>query len=238
MSTHPQAEFEKTFGAERVVELCDGRAGLRAGLSVGIRQPADAPGQPIIEFVASDETLDRYDEVIAAEGWRLENYQRNPVFQNSHKYGDIAFTLGRALVTEVRGAALFQRVLFAVAENPVAKLAYDLYRGKFLNAVSVGFVPIRWEDGNGLDEFRRQYLEQELLEVSAVSIPANPNALQLALKAGAVEAGDLRELASWLKQFCSEEAGLQAEPGARGLETDGAQLLQLARDLRTILKRN
>jgi hypothetical protein len=32
----------------------------------------------------------------------LENYLRNPVFQNSHQYGDILFTLGKALVTEIR----------------------------------------------------------------------------------------------------------------------------------------
>ncbi len=42
-------------------------------------------------------------------------------------------------------------------------------------------------------QFRRKYLEAELLEVSAVSIPANPNALALALKSGAVSVSDLRD---------------------------------------------
>ena len=60
------------------------------------------PDTPFFDFIASDETLDRYDEVISPTGWKLENYQRNPVFQNAHKYGDIIFTLGKALVTEVR----------------------------------------------------------------------------------------------------------------------------------------
>jgi hypothetical protein len=41
-------------------------------------------------------------------------------------------------------------------------------------------------------------LEQELLEVSAVAIPANPNALALAYKSGAVEKADLKELSSLL----------------------------------------
>ena len=98
-----------------------------------------------LDFVSSDSTLDRYGEIIQASGWKLENYQRNPVFQNSHQYGDILFTLGKALIMEVRGGQLFQRIQFACDINPMAKIAYGLYKGKFLNAVSVGFVPIRWE---------------------------------------------------------------------------------------------
>ena len=187
-------------------------------------EPASS-SPPILDFIASDESLDRYDEVICASGWRLDTYRRNPVFQNAHQYGDIMFTLGKALATEVRsaecgvrngtrsgmksGAHLFQRIQFATEVNPVARIAYGLYKGKFLNAVSVGFIPIRWEDADGTEHlprstaagrqvfqplslsasqhFRRRYLEQELLEVSAVGIPANPNALALGLKAGAIE---------------------------------------------------
>src|ERR1041385_9113321 len=32
---------------------------------------------PVLDFVASDETLDRCDEVISASGWRLDTYRRN-----------------------------------------------------------------------------------------------------------------------------------------------------------------
>ena len=183
---------------------------LRTALHVDVRQPEPSTissppsAAPILDFIASDETLDRYDEVISATGWKLENYQRNPVFQNAHQYGDIIFTLGRALITEVRevgravpsapsGLGLFQRIQFACDVNPMAKIAYGLYKGKFLNAVSVGFVPVRWEDGTDKTPYRRKYTEQELLEVSAVGIPANPNALALGLKSGAVEKSDLRD---------------------------------------------
>ena len=88
---------------------------------------------------------------------------------------------------------LLQRIQFATDVNPIAKIAYGLYKGKFLNAVSVGFIPLRWENGTDKSGYRRKYLEQELLEVSAVGIPANPNALALAYKSGAVEKSDLRE---------------------------------------------
>src|SRR4051812_43754440 len=119
--------------SERLVTLCDGRSGLRSGLQVDIREPSPAVQSPpadnenaasssaILDFIASDETLDRADEIIAATGWRLESYRRNPVFQNAHQYGDVIFTLGKAILTEVRlvsgRPALFQRVQFAVDAN-------------------------------------------------------------------------------------------------------------------------
>ena len=178
-----------------LVPLHDSRPGLRAMLQVEVREAAASPvgeggagsGAATLDFIASTATLDRYHEVIEPAGWRLESYRRNPVFQNAHNYGDILFTLGKALCTEVRtvngGPALFQRIQFATEVNPVARIAYGLYKGGFLNAVSVGFIPLRWEDGGaerGAERGaspRRRYLEQELLEVSAVAIPANPDAL-------------------------------------------------------------
>jgi hypothetical protein len=93
---------------------------------------------------------------------------------------------------------LFQRIQFATEVNPMARIAYGLYKGGFLNAVSVGFIPLRWEDGakSAANEQsgpapRRRYLEQELLEVAAVAIPANPDALALGLKSGAIGKSDV-----------------------------------------------
>ncbi len=219
---------------DRLVPLSDGRPGLRSTIHMEVRDPipslggeGQGEGEPIsenscnscLDFISSDETLDRYDEIISAAGWNLASYHRNPVFQNAHQYGDIIFTLGKALTTEIRYSTphsalraphLYQRVQFATDVNPMAKIAYGLYRGKFLNAVSVGFIPLRWENGDpgsaGIPageskaNFRRRYLEQELLEVSAVAIPANPNALALGLKSGAVEKSDLRDLAELIHQ--------------------------------------
>jgi hypothetical protein len=236
---------------------------------------ANTKPSAILDFIASDETLDRCDEIIAASGWRLEAYRKNPVFQNAHQYGDVIFTLGKALLSEVRMVsgrpALFQRVQFAVDANPMARIAHALYKGKFLNAVSVGFIPLRWENGDRpsptqsrrptpstLSPFRRRYLEQELLEVSAVGIPANPNALQLGLKAGAIEKSDLKELADLLNNLSNEvpktpslhhsnfpapHHSISSAPAARdtharasGVRGYEAHLLQLARDVLHLLR--
>jgi hypothetical protein len=302
---------------DRLVTLCDGRRGLRTGLAAEIREPAPEPGNPaapILDFMASSDALDRCGEIIDPFGWQLENYRRNPVFQNAHQYGDIIFTLGKALITQVRDLpgpdgrlrpALFQRIEFAVDANPMARIAYGLYKGKFLNAVSVGFVPLRWLNADGTEHslserrrlagldgriaeperrrdlsadvpisapagaseslsrrdvgvpaFRRKYLFQELLEVSAVGIPANPEALQLGLKAGAIERSDLKALLDLFSKLSSPadaplsltdspthsrtnglSAGTVANPSARGDGANGAQLLQLARALRNLLRR-
>src|SRR6266566_5506905 len=86
-----------------LVPLSDGRPGLRGGIHVDVRDTSD-PADPsdTLDFISSDETLDRYAEIIVASGWKLSSYARNPVFQNAHQYGDIIFTLGKALITEIR----------------------------------------------------------------------------------------------------------------------------------------
>jgi hypothetical protein len=228
-----------------LIPLHDNRPGLRTLLQVEIREPsptAAGPGEvgvsgslAVLDFIASTATLDRYHEVIEPAGWRLESYRRNPVFQNAHNYGDILFTLGKALVTEVRavgnGQALCQRIQFATEVNPVARIAYGLYKGGFLNAVSVGFIPLRWEDGgNGsagdAPAPRRRYLEQELLEVSAVAIPANPDALALGLKSGAVSKADLQETFEVFRALVGAVPKQQA-----------GEWIDLAREFRRVMQR-
>ncbi len=209
--------------------------------TAGIPPEADHAPRNTLDFRSSDETIDRYCELISVSGWRLENYRKNPVVQNAHSCGSVSDTIGKAIITEVRGDHLFQRISFAVEENPMAKVAYQLYRGGFLNAVSVGFIPLRWENGNKDLGYRRKYLEQDLIEVSAVSIPANPNAISMALEAGALEQSDLRELFQLLKHFCTEKADRIPDTSALGSAIHEARFLQLNKQLnqiRALLRRN
>jgi len=204
-------DLKDTFGP-RLIKMSDGRQGLQALLHPEIRELPNVDNLPIVQFIASDETVDRYDEVISAAGWNLKNYQRNPVFQNSHQCGDIIYTLGKSVLTTVSEGKLIQHVQFATDINPIAKIAYELYRGGFLNAVSVGFVPNDWEEGTKGTPWRRKFTSQELLELSAVSIPANPNALALGVKSGAVEQSDLRDALDLLRATIAKEA---TDPDAR-----------------------
>lgn len=221
-----------------LIPLHDSRPGLRSLVQVEVRDAEDGSAATL-DLIASTATLDRYREVIEPDGWRLDAYRKNPVFQNAHNYGDILFTLGKALVTEVRTVgdqkALCQRIQFATEVNPVARIAYGLYKGGFLNAVSVGFIPLRWEDGKSAPDTkapvvpRRRYLEQELLEVSAVAIPANPDALTMGVKSGAVCKSDLQATLDLLR----------AQVGATEVLEDRQQnqWLDLARELRRVMRK-
>jgi HK97 family phage prohead protease len=236
-----------------LIPLHDGRPGLRTLLQIEARSPWEseianqksqieiASEAPCLDFISSTASLDRFHEMIDPAGWHLDSYRRNPVFQNAHNYGDILFTLGKALVTDVRTVsgrqALFQRVQFATDVNPIARIAYGLYQGKFLNAVSVGFIPLRWEDSppETSENPRRRYLEQELLEVSAVAIPANPEALALAVKSGAVEKSDLRESLALVLEV-ERTVPARRDSLSVPLPNFYAELFQFACELRRILR--
>ncbi|MFW6173840.1 MAG: HK97 family phage prohead protease [Elusimicrobiota bacterium] len=127
-----------------------------------------------IDAVFSTPDKDRHGDVVK-QNWELENFKKNPVFLNSHRYDDAQEVIGKMSNVRVEDNKLQGRIHFAVDENPKAKVIYDPYAGGFLNTTSVGFIP-KEEGENG--EIERS----ELLEVSAVSVPSN--ALALAKKKG------------------------------------------------------
>ena len=130
-------------------KLFDGRSGVRAQLGVNV--PADDVNGRL-RFVASTAALDRYGEVIDPTGWQLGAYRQNPVFQNAHRYGDVLHTLGRATRVEVgpldsfAAPVLWMEVEFAVKENPVAAIAYRLYKGGFQSESDVdGYLGLEYD---------------------------------------------------------------------------------------------
>lgn len=133
-----------------------------------------AVGEREIEFIASTSSVDREGDTIAVDGWDLTAFRRNPVILWAHDYR--ALPIGRATRVAVENGKLITRVQFATAaEYPFADTVLQLVKGGYLNAVSVGFLPTRWaynEQRGGVD-----FLEQELLEVSVVPVPANAEAL-------------------------------------------------------------
>jgi HK97 family phage prohead protease len=139
----------------------------------GVVRTAAAPAT--IEVIASTGAVDRMGDTIAPRGWKLANYKLNPVVLWGHDYSSPPVGRGNVWTTD---DALHATITFA--ETPQAQTIYELYRARMLNAVSVGFAPIKWvqnEETGGTD-----YLEQELLEISCVPIPANQEALVIARK--------------------------------------------------------
>lgn len=132
--------------------------------------------------IASDATLDRAGEVIDQNGWMLDNFRANPVLLWAHDY--YSKPIGKITDIEVRAGRLMFKAQLAVDISEEAAVIYQMFQEGYLNAYSVGFNPIEWKSGNGVDEPYRTYTKAELLEISAVPVPANPNALQLAAAKG------------------------------------------------------
>jgi len=190
----------------------------------------------VMDFIASDETLDRYEEKVSVAGWQLDNFKANPVIPDCHDYSSIGKILGKALSIGVADGKLVNRVEFALC-NPMGVLAFDLAKGGFLKSQSVGFIPLEWENGKKAGEPARTYVKQELLEVSLVVVPANPGAtIGAALKSGATTKEHVQNVWEFLREFCGEEAGSGTLAGASGSRAIDAQLLQLARSLNSVFK--
>jgi hypothetical protein len=122
----------------------------------------------MFHVVMSTAIEDRHGEIVF-QNWDLTNFKKNPVFLDSHNYGSIEHILGKMHNTEVLNNQLEGDVEFAL-ENPKGMLAFKLALGGFLNANSVGFIPKGFDDKGNITS-------AELLENSAVSVPANAHAL-------------------------------------------------------------
>jgi len=135
--------------------------------------------------VASTEVMDRDREIIKTEGWELENFRKNPVILLSHEYRQPP--IGKALWIKKDKNSLKFKAQFA--KTQVAEEVFQLYKDGFMRAFSVGFIPKEWKDGDMEDEKKpkRVYTKQELLEISAVSVPSNPDALVAAMDEGKIK---------------------------------------------------
>jgi hypothetical protein len=97
----------------------------------------------IVDYVASDESVDSYQEVIRAAGWRFTHFSKNAPFVDSHDYSSIGKCLGRVVDFRVEGDRLIERVQWAidVPENQLARIGWKMTEAGYLKAVSVGFSP-------------------------------------------------------------------------------------------------
>ena len=149
---------------------------LGFGLNIQSRQ-IDEKARTVT-FTASTECSDRMGDVIDQSGWQLDNYRANPVGLFAHDSQSLPICKG--LQTEVSGGNLLWRAQFATKdENPFADQVFRLIVGGYLNAASVGFIPLEFEfmeDATGTMPGVK-FTKTELLEISIVPVPANPEAL-------------------------------------------------------------
>lgn len=141
------------------------------------------PDTGAIPFIASTEGQKRDGLDVDSQGWKLDNYKRNPVVLVAHNYWSLP--VGRADV-RVEDKQLLADITFDPGDE-LAQQVERKYRTGFLHAISVGFDIMGFaEGGNG------RTAEQELLDISAVAVPGDPDALKRMAQRGL--ASDLTDL--------------------------------------------
>lgn len=186
-----------------------------------------------IDVIASTGTVDSYNERIDQTSWQLDRYLANPVVLYAHDSDELP--IGTASNVGVVDGKLQATITFVTADlNPQAEQVFQLMKAKVLRAVSVGFRchSYRWEV-----EQDREFLtlaDCELLEISVVPVPANPEALARRMKTAgprksAAPHGEKR-MESILKALGLSDSASEAEAleAVAKLQKDTARLIGIS----------
>lgn len=136
--------------------------------------------------------MDRDQEVVLPAGADLSDFEKNPTvfFQHNHQ----AFPVGKCVSAKRDGEFLITKTVFA--DRPVAHPAnlewlpdtlLSLYQQKVMNAFSIGMSPTETRPPTKKDmetygsETRRVISKWKMIEYSCVTIPANQEAVAMAV---------------------------------------------------------
>jgi HK97 family phage prohead protease len=129
--------------------------------------------------VITTSAVDRYREIVDPGGISLDNYRKNPVVLLNHGWG-YSLPIGRNLWIKPQKKGLIASTEFD--ESPIALDVLRMYDQGYMKGWSIGFIGVKWEDADASKlGFWRKWTETELVEYSAVTIPANPEAISNAL---------------------------------------------------------
>lgn len=192
-----------------VRDLRDGkRVLLRRGQPCTRVSRAPDLGERVLKFVASTDGIKRDGNRVRNDqsSWDFGNFSKNPVMLWTHDYGSserppmppIGSWVDWAVEPDGNGGnALVMSGRFATHE--FADLVYNLYLEGHMRAVSIGWTPLEYQeilDGGKFVGW--DFTRNELLECSAVPIPADPDAIMVAAQRGMIPERALAHFGNWL----------------------------------------
>ena len=152
-----------------------------------------------LDFVISTGAVDRENDTIDPKGWKLANFRKAGVMLWAHNYRMPPIAKPTKTWVEgdkLRSIATFLGADFADHDHArFADMIFRMYKQRFMRSTSVGFRPMEWERSEERGGMAYDFKKQELLEFSAVPVPANPEALQGAKSAGI----DIVPFAKWIE---------------------------------------
>lgn len=144
----------------------DGYEGLSVCVATVMTKAAEKDN--LYHAVFSTDSEDRHGDIVRQD-FDLKYFKKNPVFLDSHNYDSITHILGKIHGASTKSGSLEGDIEFML-DNPKGVLAQQMVEKGFLNTTSIGFIPKVFSD-------KGEILKSELLEVSAVSVPAQAEAL-------------------------------------------------------------
>lgn len=229
---------------EKLEAILRGQAPLCAGVEVEMRSPQDGERAPNgreyhLKMRASTEHVARDAGIIPMSAWReggLGRFQANPVILAFHNSRQLPIAM--AVHTEIskKESSLVEYWLFH-EEDETSRIMKKLYERGFMRAASVGFIV---HDFEIVDEKKEKELQKEfntkdaiywiatraeLLETSAVPVPADPYALAFehAVDNGRASGfiyslADIRERATASEENVAENTEDKKTPVSSGAE--------------------
>ena len=133
----------------------------------------DAEKGTITAYVSTYQ-WDRMDERFAKGAWDLTNYLKNPVVLWAHDYKQAPIAKAVDIQEDEQGLL----TLMQFAPDQRSQEILGLYNGGYMSAFSVGFNPRDFKvEPIDVDRKGIVYTKADLLEYSAVPVPANPGAV-------------------------------------------------------------
>jgi hypothetical protein len=169
---------------------------LRKQFAATVKADGEGDDAPIL-FTITTSAPDRMGDVVEPKGGRVDNYTKNPVVLWAHDASQPPVAKSVEIIPVENGWQ--SRAEFASRDlYPFGHMIGQMYRQGFMSAVSIGFRALR----TAINEERPgfcplDFLDWELLEYSAVPIPANPEALVAAKAAGI----DTAPLVAWAEKL-------------------------------------
>ena len=176
-----------------------------------------------MSFTISTAAVDRDGDTIDPKGWDLGSYAKNPVVLWAHDYSSPP--VGKAVNIKSTEHGLQADVEFLPQGlDPFADKIHDMCKAGFLNATSVGFRGMEYDEAQGRKGY--DFKKQELLEFSIVPVPCNPEALaQRGLKNDQLKKY-AKEMNAWSKSVLGEASPKMSQEQFDSLSGELAKILR------------
>ena len=167
------------FFGEQLGVKADDVEFIRKGILAGDVQ-FDEGERAAVSYITTRD-IDRDGEIVDPNGADLEAYRKNPVVLFGHDYASLP--VGKNIWIKQDDRGLIAKTVYA--NHEFAQTVYNYRKDGFPLAQSIGFIPLEWDDNPGdVKGCRRRYRKWALLEYSDVAVPANPEAIGIAVSKG------------------------------------------------------